>query len=105
MCKFKIFQTGVYNDYCFRSWNEAKEKFDMEDYLLIYESTTESKENNIQILEGLFFTFNMDHPSDYYGRSLSVSDVVALKRNDDDNWEYYYCDNIGWVNINKEREN
>lgn len=102
MCKFRILQTGIYNNYCFRSWDEAKDKFDLEDYLLVYESTTENKESDIEILEDLFFTFNMDHPSDYHGRSLSVSDVVALKRNN--SWEYYYCNDVGWEYIERRTE-
>lgn len=32
-----------------------------------------------ELLEGIYYRFNMEHPDDFYGHSLSVSDVVALK--------------------------
>lgn len=32
-------------------------------------------------LEALYATFNIDHPADFTGHSLSVSDIVALKQN------------------------
>ena len=31
------------------------------------------------LLEDIFCRFNMEHPEDFYGHSLSVSDIVALK--------------------------
>ena len=33
------------------------------------------------MLDFLFEVFNLHHPDDFYGHSLSVSDVVAMKRN------------------------
>mgnify|MGYP003456644126 FL=1 len=32
-----------------------------------------------ELLEGIYYRFNMEHPDDFYGHSLSVGDVVALK--------------------------
>ena len=36
---------------------------------------------NNEILEELFQMFNLSRPQDFEGHSLSVSDVIALKRN------------------------
>ena len=32
-----------------------------------------------ELLEDIYYRFNMEHPEDFYGHSLSVSDVVVLK--------------------------
>ena len=36
---------------------------------------------NNEVLEELFQMFNLSRPQDFEGHSLSVSDVIALKRN------------------------
>lgn len=35
-----------------------------------------------ELLNNLFYRFNMERPEDFYGHSLSVSDIVVLKVND-----------------------
>lgn len=50
-----------------------------------------------QILEGLYKTFNIEHPKDYAARSLSVSDLIVL--NDRETAHCYYCDNIGFKKV------
>lgn len=40
-----------------------------------------TQENQIVTLEALYEKFNVDHPQDFTGHSLSVSDIVALKVN------------------------
>lgn len=35
-----------------------------------------------ELLNNLFYRFNMERPEDFHGHSLSVSDIVALKAND-----------------------
>ena len=61
-----------------------------------YENTYEGeietdKTNNYEILEEIFTLLNVNHPEDYKGHSLSVSDIVEL------NGKKYYCDSYGWV--------
>ena len=41
----------------------------------------------------LFELFNLNHPKDFHGHSLSVSDIVEL------NGVNYYCDAMGWVKL------
>ena len=48
-------------------------------------------------LESLFQTFNISHPGDFCGHSLSVSDVVALKQ--DGQVSYHFCDSIGFKEL------
>ncbi|HJH99944.1 MAG TPA: YodL domain-containing protein [Faecalibacterium prausnitzii] len=48
-------------------------------------------------LEDIYRTFNVDHPADFKGHSLSVSDVVVLHQNGHDT--AYYCDSVGFQQV------
>ena len=95
--KYMIFQFKDIRktNYSFRSWEESKEKFSIDDYRRVY--TGEIGQKNC--LEKLFEMFNLNHPSDFRGHSLSVSDVVAIKKEDYSYWYWYYCDSFGWEEI------
>lgn len=49
------------------------------------------------VLEELFEVFNIRHPADFKGHSLSVSDVVVLT--EAGLYEAYFCDFDGWTEI------
>ena len=85
-------------EYSFDGWKYAKDKFNLEDYEVVYEGNIEPKDpsseyTNINVLENLFYVFNMQRPDDFKGHSLSVSDVVEL------DGVNYYCDSAGWVKL------
>lgn len=83
--------------YGFMNWNFAKShNFSISDYKEVYSAELEEGETDTDTLENLFVIFNTDHPDDYTGHSLSVSDVVKIKN------RYYYCDSFGWEDITKE---
>ncbi len=48
-------------------------------------------------LESIFTRFNIDHPKDFTGHSLSVSDVVVLHQNGQD--AAHYVDSIGFQSV------
>ena len=50
-------------------------------------------------LETIYEKFNVDHPADYKGRSLSVSDVVEIRESDTLNPGFYFVDSIGFKSI------
>lgn len=50
-------------------------------------------------LENIYQKFNIDHPGDYKGRSLSVSDVVEIRESDTLNPGFYFVDSIGFKSI------
>ena len=52
---------------------------------------------NNEILEELFQMFNLSRPQDFEGHSLSVSDVIALKRNGE--ISVHYVDSIGFKEL------
>ena len=93
--KYEIWQLSKDSDYAFMSWDYAKDKFTPPDYHSVY-SGTETARDNLDLLEYLFEKFNINHPEDFKGHSLSVSDVVKVYQDDGETVHYYYCDSFGW---------
>lgn len=48
--------------------------------------------------EDAFRMFNVEHPTGYKGRSMSMSDVLEIVRSPDES-EYFFCDTIGFEQI------
>lgn len=69
--------------------------FNFNEYKKVYEGEVEyiAGDDKMNILEDIFKKFNLCHPDDFHGHSLSVSDVVVL-----DN-AVYYCDSVGWKEV------
>ena len=63
------------------------------DYDLIYAAPLTDKDT----LEGIYERFNIQHPADFTGHSLSVSDVVVL--NAGSTVKAYYVDSIGFAEL------
>lgn len=53
-----------------------------------------------QILEQLFYIFNMEHPKGYKAHSLSVGDVVTIDQVDGTQ-HYYSCESVGWKRLDE----
>ncbi|MCD8235219.1 MAG: YodL domain-containing protein [Prevotellaceae bacterium] len=64
-----------------------------EKYALVYRAQLEDGET----LDDLYLKFNMNHPSDYTGHSLSISDVVVLRR--DGTETAFYVDDMGFSEV------
>lgn len=93
--KFELLRAKRETLYKFRSFEEAKDKFSLDDYDSIYKSTISHEyDHPKKILELLFAIFNVQRPIDFKRHSLSVSDVVILEDKD-----YYYCDDIGFKKL------
>lgn len=95
--KYSILQLTNFDDSIIRSkmympYDLIKDKFNIWDYDKVYEGTVEG-DKDIEMLEELFEIFNIRHPEDFHGHSLSTSDIVKL---DDIFW---YCDSIGWKKV------
>ena len=56
----------------------------------IYYKVWEGEVRDDATREDIYCWFNMDHPADFCGHSLSVSDVVELPDG------LHFCDSIGW---------
>lgn len=69
----------------------------LENYDLIYTGALYPASSQIDTLERLYQTFNIDHPADFTGHSLSVSDIVALKQNGV--VSCHYVDSVGYKEL------
>lgn len=66
-------------------------------YELVYTGALTGDGSQIEKLEGLYRVFNVEHPQDFTGHSLSVSDIVALKQAGV--VSYHYVDSIGYKEL------
>lgn len=68
-----------------------------ENYNLVYTDTFAKYDGTRNRLEELWDRFNNDHPADFKGHSLSVSDIVAIKQSNV--VSYHYCDSYDFVEL------
>ena len=68
-----------------------------DNYELVYTGALTYEGSQIDKLEGIYRTFNIDHPADFTGHSLSVSDIVALKQ--DGVVSCHYVDSVGYKEL------
>ncbi len=56
-----------------------------------------SATDNLTTLDDLYMKFNTDHPQDFTGHSLSVSDIVAIRQNSV--VSCHYVDSVGFAEV------
>lgn len=64
----------------------------LEDYCAVWQDTLPDNKyrDDTRALELIFERFNLNHPLNYAGRSLTAGDIVKL------NDSYYLCCSFGW---------
>lgn len=83
-------------DYAFEPLDRLHEHgrtVDMQNYDKVYSGVMRPSET----LESIYTKFNVDHPADFIGHSLSVSDVVIIRQNGQDT--AHYCDSFGFADV------
>ena len=80
----------------------TKDNFDAikpENYELIYvgELSELQEQTEGETLEAIYEKFNIDHPEDYRGHSLSVSDIVVLHQNGENS--VHFVDSFGFTGL------
>ena len=102
MTEFSIYQINVDRDtanVCFIGMESLEKiKGTKEVNAAAYDRVYDGKMDCIS-LENIYQKFNVDHPTDYKGRSLSVSDVVEIRGSDTLNPGFYFVDSIGFKSI------
>ena len=70
-----------------------------ERYQCVYsaEFDLQNIDDKYEILNQIYDKFNIDHPEDFKGHSLSVSDVIAIRKNGET--EAYYVDTVGFTEL------
>jgi hypothetical protein len=101
---FKIFQLNNSNEarnikymgYDFIQENNLTLSLDLynEVYTGKIDGRSEWYDNTEELCDDIFHKFNMQHPADFKGHSLSTSDIIEIEN------KYYYCDDYGWVKVN-----
>ena len=77
------------------SWAQAHGGVNFAEYDTVYTGHIEPRSSVQETLETIYTMFNISHPEDYRGRSMSVSDLVALEETGT-----FYCDSFGFRRIN-----
>ena len=68
-----------------------------DNYDLVYTAPLAPGDLKGSVLDNLEYRFNNEHPADYRHPSMSVSDIVAIKR--DGKVSYHYCDSFGFAEM------
>lgn len=76
---------------------KLEEQPTIDHYEVVYNGPIEQSAGAAEQLEGLYTKFNIDHPEDFRGHSMSVSDIVALKVAGE--VSCYYVDAFGFVEL------
>ena len=76
---------------------KLEEQPTIDHYEVVYNGPIEQSAGAAEQLEGLYTKFNIDHPEDFRGHSMSVSDIVALKVANE--VSFHYVDRIGFVEL------
>lgn len=90
---YQVREDSAAREYQFMPLDYVQEKgfhLDYEDFNLVYSGHLYPGDT----LDGIYEKFNIDHPEDFTGHSLSVSDVVVLKK--DGELTAYYVDRFGF---------
>lgn len=98
---YQLKEGGDLRDYRFERLERLQEKglsVSHDNYNFIYTAPLHGFPGSQgQILEKLNEQFNLDHPDDFTGHSLSVSDIIAL--NQGGAVTYHYCDSSGFTEV------
>lgn len=100
-----IFQCPVSIKYCFLTFDMLDEPNTVKiaDYVRVWHGEIELDdapeglvEMDIQkaICEKCFCRFQNGQDKTFFGRSISTSDIIRVKK--DNTFSYYYCDSVGW---------
>ena len=87
---------------CFRRYDELEDlqrttDIDSSIYVKVFSGEVDCKD-----LNEAYMKFNLYQPSGYKGRSMSISDVIAVK--DENETKYYYCDSYEFIDVKFEPE-
>lgn len=97
---FQLKNESRLRDYRFADYNaliNSGKKVELGNYDFLYAVTMDG---DTVKLEEIYKIFNLDHPSDFTGHSLSIGDVVVYKYGDN-NYAAHYVDTFGFKRLPK----
>ena len=84
----------MFRNYEFMTETLKLDKVPSESYDKIYDGEVDCKTK-----EDIYTKFNIDHPEDFRGHSLSVSDVVEIYESNTVKNGFYFCDSVGFREV------
>ena len=99
-CIYQLKRTDETAELLFMSSSYLKEHdldISYENYEAVYSGQLSGADSLMKTLDDLYMKFNVERPQDFTGHSLSVSDIVALKKNGV--VSCHYVDSIGFANV------
>ena len=94
---YQLKQDDTTRDLRFEPYRRVEGMIDKANYQPVYAGALQQNGNLSQQLEGLYQQFNVNHPTDFKGHSLSMSDVVTVRRGGV--LSSHYVDTIGFVEL------
>lgn len=85
----------MFANYSYLQKKEMEPEIDR--YEVVYHGFISMSEDVNRQLEDLYVKFNIDHPDDFRGHSMSVSDIVALKVVGE--VSFHYVDSVGFQKL------
>ena len=85
----------MFANYSYLQKKEMEPEIDR--YEMVYHGSISMSEDVDHQLEDLYVKFNIDHPNDFRGHSMSVSDIVALKVAGE--VSFHYVDSVGFQKL------
>ena len=85
----------MFANYSYLQKKEMEPEIDR--YEVVYHGSISMSEDVDRQLEDLYVKFNIDHPNDFSGHSMSVSDIVALKVAGE--VSFHYVDSVGFQKL------
>ena len=104
--KYKVYQIPFPKDennevevmrYCKYAFSPLSriDEVNLKNYKMTYEGEMPiNLISDLSPLDQIFQELNINHPADYKGHSLSVSDLIEM------NGKFYFCDSYGWEEVN-----
>ena len=95
------------NNPTFETFTKTPKVINVDEYHGVYADDIDDNGDDIKTLEELFIKFNINHPTDFKGHSLSVGDVVILQPFADEEtdigkrhiYRAYVCASMGWERV------
>lgn len=95
---YVIYQVNADADFSFMGWEMAnKHGWSFAEYHMVWNGI-EDERDDYDLLNYLYGVFNLNHPKEFRGHSMSVGDIVRVW-DGVNNVKYYYCDSFGWEDI------
>ncbi len=96
MAKIEIYQLPMEKDMAFCNMERFKKagfRPHESDYEKVYTFEEDMPEDMVEFLIEVYCRFNLNHPEDFRGHSLSVSDIISV------DGVAYFCDSFGFEKI------